>query len=223
MIELRKVGKSFASRVLFKNVTATLKAGRVHLLTGSNGSGKSTLLRMIAGLTRPTAGEIVLEDEDVLMGYLGHSTFVYGNLTAVENLAFWQRAYGQTADERDILSMLAHVGLAPFAHTRAGVFSRGMTQRLALARVLLLKPAVYLLDEPETGLDKASRELLHDEMKRARDNGACVVWVSHLARETSLADMEFELSQKTLVEKALAETPSVGHVVQAAAAGEDAC
>lgn len=217
MIELRKVGKSFASRVLFKNVTATLEAGRVHLLTGGNGSGKSTLLRMIAGLTRPTAGEIVLEDEDVLMGYLGHATFTYGNLTAVENLAFWRRAYGQAASEKDILSMLAHVGLAPFAHTRAGVFSRGMTQRLALARVLLLKPAVYLLDEPETGLDKASRELLHDEMKKARDNGACVVWVSHLARDTRLADVEYELTQKTLVERPLEARD------QTLVAGEGAC
>ena len=222
MIELRKVGKSFASRVLFRNVTATLEAGRVHLVTGSNGSGKSTLLRMIAGLSRPTAGEIVLEDEDAPMGYLGHSTFVYGNLTAVENLAFWQRACAKKAREKDILSMLAHVGLAPFAHTRAGVFSRGMTQRLALARVLLLRPAVYLLDEPETGLDRTSRELLHEEMKKARENGACVVWVSHLARDMDLADVVYELAGKTLVER----TPTPGKEKAreaAAAAGEAAC
>ena len=203
-ITLKKLSKNFASRALFKNVTASFAAGAVHLVVGRNGSGKSTLLRMIGGLVRPSSGEIAFAHEDVLIGYLGHATFLYPNLTARENLLFWQRAYKQPASEKDVLAMLARVGLAPFADTRAGVFSRGMTQRLSLARVLLLQPGICLFDEPETGLDTASRDMLHTEIARAAQRGACVLWVSHLAARTELAgtvpvDAVYEVKNKGLV------------------------
>ena len=197
-ITLKQLGKNFALRILFKNVSASFAAGAIHLVIGKNGSGKSTLLRMVGGLVRPSSGEILFADDNALVGYLGHSTFVYPNLTARENLLFWQRAYNQPASEKDVLAMLAHVGLAAFADTRAGIFSRGMTQRLSLARVLLLRPSICLFDEPETGLDKTSREMLYHEMKLARDRGACVLWVSHLAGDTSLADMVHEVRGKGL-------------------------
>lgn len=197
-ITLKKLSKNFASRVLFKNVSASFAAGAVHLVTGRNGSGKSTLLRMIGGLVRPSAGDIVFAREEALIGYLGHSTFLYPNLTARENLLFWQRACNQSASDKDVLAMLAHVGLAPFADTRAGVFSRGMTQRLSLARVLLLKPDICLFDEPETGLDTASRDMLHTEIAAAARRGACVLWVSHMAARTDLADAIFEVKNKGL-------------------------
>ena len=197
-ITLKKLSKNFASRALFKNVTASFAAGAVHLVVGRNGSGKSTLLRMIGGLVRPSSGEIAFAHEDVLIGYLGHATFLYPNLTARENLLFWQRAYKQPASEKDVLAMLARVGLAPFADTRAGVFSRGMTQRLSLARVLLLQPGICLFDEPETGLDTASRDMLHTEIARAAQRGACVLWVSHLANDTNLADVVHEVRGKGL-------------------------
>lgn len=197
-ITLKQLGKNFALRILFKNVSASFAAGAIHLVIGKNGSGKSTLLRMVGGLVRPSSGEILFADDNALVGYLGHSTFVYPNLTARENLLFWQKAYNQPASEKDVLAMLAHVGLAAFADTRAGVFSRGMTQRLSLARVLLLRPSICLFDEPETGLDKTSREMLYHEMKLARDRGACVLWVSHLAGDTNLADMVHEVRGKGL-------------------------
>lgn len=197
-ITLKNLGKNFALRILFKNVSASFASGAIHLVIGKNGSGKSTLLRMIGGLVRPTSGEILFADEDVLVGYLGHSTFLYPNLTARENLLFWQKAYNKPASEKTVLDMLSHVGLAAFADTRAGVFSRGMTQRLSLARVLLLEPGICLFDEPETGLDKASREMLYVEMRKARDRGACVLWVSHLANDTNLADVVHEVRGKVL-------------------------
>lgn len=198
MIELKHVTKSFGSTILFKDVTASLHGGRVYLVTGRNGSGKSTLLRLIGGLTQPTMGEVVFTDDNARLGYLGHATFLYPNLTAVENLAFWQRACGQTVSTQAVMSMLDHVGLAPFAHTKAAVFSRGMAQRLSLARVLLLQPDIVLLDEPETGLDALSRVLLEDEVASARKRGACVLWVSHQAVERSRADAVFELSGRRL-------------------------
>ncbi len=199
MITLKHVSKSFASRLLFRDVTASFASGAVHLILGRNGSGKSTLLRLIGGLSRVTSGSIVFAREDARIGYLGHATFLYPNLTAYENLAFWQKAYGQSAQEQAILKMLAHVGLTPFAHSRVGVFSRGMAQRLSLARVLLLRPDIYLLDEPETGLDKTSRVLLQDEILKARADNACILWVSHLAEGQSLADSICTVQKKTLV------------------------
>ena len=199
MITLKHVSKSFAARLLFRDVTASFASGAVHLVLGRNGSGKSTLLRLIGGLSRVTSGEIAFARDDARIGYLGHATFLYPNLTAYENLAFWQKAYGQSAQEQAILKMLAHVGLAPFAHSRVGVFSRGMAQRLSLARVLLLRPDIYLLDEPETGLDKTSRVLLQDEILKARAGNACILWVSHLAEEQGLADTICTVQQKTLV------------------------
>lgn len=200
MIELKSVCKTYGARTLFKNVTASFAGGSVHLVTGRNGSGKSTLLRMIGGLSRVDSGEIAFADEDAVVGYLGHRTFLYPNLTAHENLVFWQRAYGRGADSQSVDRMLVHVGLAAHAHTRAGVFSRGMSQRLSLARVLLLAPPVLLLDEPETGLDTASRRLLLDEIDRARARGACVLWVSHLADGDGLADRVFEVRDRKLLE-----------------------
>ncbi len=206
MIALRSVTKSYGSLLLFKDVTVRFDAGRVHLVTGRNGSGKSTLLRLVGGLSDCTAGEIAFDDEDARMGFLGHATFLYPGLTALENLTFWQRAAGLSARRDDLLDMLDHVHLLPFAHCRAGVFSRGMAQRLSLARVLLLRPGILLLDEPETGLDTASRQLLATEVERARERGACVLWVSHQEEAQPLADTIWEVR---------------GHAV--APAGEGAC
>ncbi len=179
MIVLSHVSKSYGSLLLFEDVNAAFDAGHVHLVTGRNGSGKSTLLRMIAGLCGCTSGSITFSREDIRTGYLGHSTFLYPGLSALDNLAFWQKTAGLPAPRKHLLDALDHVGLLPFAHTRTAVFSRGMAQRLSLARVLLTVPDIFLLDEPETGLDSLSRTLLQYEVIRAAKRGACVLWVTH--------------------------------------------
>lgn len=202
LVSLSGVAKLFGSRVIFKGVTLDVTRGTVTLLVGPNGAGKSTLLRIMAGLGQPSAGTVDWNVPEAKVGYLGHSTFVYAGLTALENLAFWRDVYGlhgeldEEGRERALLDILQRVELAPFAHERAGVFSRGMSQRLNLARVLLLQPQLLLLDEPSTGLDVRSADLLRREIAAAREAGAGVVWISHdFHGDAVLADRVVALEQ----------------------------
>ncbi len=178
MLHLHRVAKIFGLKAVLRNVSCSFAPGSITLLAGDNGAGKSTLLRLAAGLSRPTAGEVA-RAENAVVGYVGHATFLYPGLTALENLAFWARVYGTSRERGRLLELLDQVGLAAHAHERAGVFSRGMAQRLNLARVLMRPADILLLDEPGTGLDVSSRELLRAQMRAARDRGACVVVVSH--------------------------------------------
>lgn len=216
LLELAGVAKAFGPRLLFRGVNLRVKAGEVALLVGANGAGKSTLMRIMAGLSRPDAGRVdcVLDPEQV--GYLGHATFIYPGLSARENLIFWLKAAGlphalrsqgnnathsvHPADWVD--EVLTLVGLSRHAHDRAGVFSRGMAQRLNLARLLLFRPRLLLLDEPGTGLDTASRGLLRDVVREARASGAAVVWISHdQAEDARLSDRVLRLEHRTLTEE----------------------
>lgn len=188
MLELVRVAKVYGVKVIFKDVSCAFAAGSVTLLVGGNGAGKSTLMRIMAGLSRPSAGTARVK-EPARVGYLGHATFLYPGLTAIENLAFWREAYGLKLSAAELGACLARVGLEAHAQERAGVFSRGMAQRLNLARVLMQVPDVLLLDEPGTGLDAASLALLRREVAAARNRGACVVLISHdLAGDAPLAD-----------------------------------
>ena len=193
-IELRKVAKTFGAKLILRDATCRFDAGTVSLITGENGAGKSTLLRIIAGLTAPSAGSVQITPDDTRIGYLGHSTFLYPALTA-----FWQKACGLASDRKTLTDMLGHVGLARHALTRAGVFSRGMKQRLSLARVLLQKPGILLLDEPGTGLDAASHGLLDEEIRNAAARGACVIAVSHdVEHDRALADAVYVIRDRVL-------------------------
>ena len=129
MLELVRVAKVYGVKVVFKDISCAFAAGSVSLLVGGNGAGKSTLMRIMAGLSRPSAGAAKVADQ-ARVGYLGHATFLYPGLTAVENLAFWREAYGLKLTRDDIMAGLARVGLEAHAHERAGVFSRGMAQAL---------------------------------------------------------------------------------------------
>ena len=111
MLELARVAKIYGVKVVFKNVSCAFAAGSVSLLVGGNGAGKSTLMRVMAGLAQPSAGA-VRQDDDLRVGYLGHSTFLYAGLSALENLNFWREAYGLRLSRQDLLACLERVGLA---------------------------------------------------------------------------------------------------------------
>lgn len=177
LLGLRKVRKEYDPHVILREVTLDVRPG-VTLLTGANGAGKSTLMRIMAGLEKPTTGEVEYASETP-PAYLGHATCLYAGLTALENLRFWDQAYGGDASPGHLREALERVNLARRAEDRAGTFSRGMAQRLNLARVLLRTTDLWLLDEPDTGLDVASTELLLREITAARAAGKAVVWISH--------------------------------------------
>ena len=199
MLTLCGVGKRFGSRTVLRGIDATLDAGTLSLLVGPNGAGKSTLLRIMAGLIQPDTGTVERRCADTELAYLGHATFLYGGLTALENLAFWERLYGGNTSENGLMAALKRVGLERFADVRAGVFSRGMAQRLNLARVLLRAPRLLLLDEPGTGLDTRSLAMLRREVTALSAQGTAVIWISHdLAGDLPIADRVLELANRTL-------------------------
>lgn len=189
LIEARKVSKFFGSKLVFKNVSCAASPGEILLVAGANGAGKSTLLKLMAGLSRPSAGEVVDNCPAEKSVYLGHATFIYPAMSAKANLAFWAQMYGIDADEERLMALLDRVGLERVADERAGAFSRGMAQRLNLARVFLVEPQLVYLDEPGTGLDVKSLNLLRTEIRGLKDRGAAVVWISHhLQEDLTMAD-----------------------------------
>lgn len=189
MLQLHNVTHFYGDRLIFKDISFTLKAGSVTLLAGPNGAGKSTLLAIAAGLISPVTGSITLRNPNLRIAMLSHQSFLYPEMTALENLLFWSSVHQVPSSKEDVFAILSQVNLDDFALEKSKTFSRGMAQRLSLARVLLIKPDIMLLDEPGTGLDTASSIVLHQEIDNARKRGIAILWVSHsLKNDISLAD-----------------------------------
>lgn len=195
LLRLTKVAKFYGDKLVFKGVDLDLSRGETLLVLGRNGAGKSTLLKVMSGLVRPTAGQVDNLADAARQAYLGHATFLYAGLTARANLAFWARMYGTRLNDDQLDELLDRVGLRRAAEEKAGTFSRGMAQRLSLARLFLMRPELLFLDEPDTGLDAPSRQLLARELSAMKEQGAALVWVSHrLESDRDLADRVLELT-----------------------------
>jgi len=187
-VQLEGVTKRFARNWALKSVSLTIPPGESVCLLGPNGSGKTTLLRIVATATRPTAGQALVfgyeaaDDGDAVrsrIGLLSHRTFLYGELTARENLRFAAGMYGIPPGNARLDAALADVGLAPAADTRVRAFSQGMAQRLALARATLHAPPLLLLDEPYSGLDADALQLLDRYLGSFLARGGTMVLVTH--------------------------------------------
>ncbi|MBT8762395.1 ABC transporter ATP-binding protein [Desulfohalobiaceae bacterium Ax17] len=199
LVSLKNIAHFFGQRLIFKDINLEILSGRVYILAGPNGAGKSTLLKIMAEIIEPSQGEVRLTLPREQIAYLGHQTFIYSSLSALENLNFWNSMYGLSLSEEELVQILKRVDLGPFVYEKAGNFSRGMAQRLSLARVIMLKPRLLFLDEPGTGLDKDSRDRLISEIEIARNDGAGVVWISHDIEEFSFSDHIFFLQGKKIV------------------------
>ncbi len=195
-VEADGLSKSFGRTPVLRDVTLRVVRGEALTIFGPNGAGKSTLLRLCATLTRPTGGCLRLFGSDAIgpevrrrIGVVSHQSFCYPDLTARENLTFFARAYGAAAPEAEAVSWLARVGLADVAHRPLRVLSRGMEQRLALARALLPTPDLVLLDEPWSGLDATAADVLTVLLATAKCEGRTVITVTHdLDRGLAIAD-----------------------------------
>ncbi len=210
LIEAVQLSKVYGLRPALQGVSFSLDRGEFALLLGANGSGKSTLLRLLSGLSKPTGGVIRIGGWDMpreamavraQIGLVAHRPMLYGNLTARENLDFCGKLYGLGADQRQrrVDELLRQVGLRRRADTLARTFSRGMQQRLSIARALLHQPALLLLDEPYTGLDQRAGELLDGLLRRALDDGRTIILSTHqLERAPSFAGRALVLSRGNL-------------------------
>jgi heme exporter protein A len=168
VITARKLGKSFGEKRVLRGVELELVRGGFAVVTGPNGSGKTTLLRICAGLALPSDGELHVDVVRAQVGYLGHEPLVYRELTALENLELYGRLYHVPERRERIGMVLERFGLWEVRHERVASYSRGMTQRLALCRVLLHEPALLVLDEPYTALDAQGVELLDTQLAELR-------------------------------------------------------
>ena len=186
--------KAYGARRALDGVDIDLREGETLAIVGPNGAGKTTLLRMLATLHRPTEGRLQMFGHDLpdmaqsvrpLLGYLGHDPLVYLDLTALQNLELFADLYGVPDPRERIEDLLDQVGLLPRAFEPVRTFSRGMAQRLGIARLLLHRPVLLLLDEPTSGLDAPGAALLD----RVVAGGTSVVLVTHdVERAVQVAD-----------------------------------
>jgi len=194
VIEARKLGRRFGEKRVLHDVDLELPRGGFALVTGPNGSGKTTLLRLCAGLMVPTAGGLRVEATRAEIGYLGHEPLVYRELSALENLELYGRLY-HVAERRERIGMLLErYGLWDVRHDRVGSYSRGMTQRLALCRVLLHDPQLLMLDEPYTALDTQGAELLDAQLAELLHERTFLVSTHDPARIAPLATVTLALA-----------------------------
>ena len=197
-LEARGLVREFVGFPAVDGIDFRLVAGRLLTVFGPNGAGKTTLLRILAGGLRPTRGQVLLEGEPVdladrgwrrRIGVVSHQGYLYGHLTASENLDFYGRLFGLGDLPERIPERLAAVGLEDRARSPVRVLSRGMRQRLALARALLHDPEIVLLDEPYTGLDAHAAAVLRGVLASLKDGRRTVVLVTHnLGQGLELAD-----------------------------------
>jgi heme exporter protein A len=194
LLDVRAVSKSYGGRPVIRDVSLSVAAGRVVALLGANGAGKSTLLRIAAGVVHPERGEVRIDGRRAddaaarrLVGLAGHASFLYGYLTVEENLDLYARLYRLRGDR--VAASLAVFNLRPHGRTRVRELSRGLVQRVSLARAILHDPAVLLLDEPLTGLDTEAAAALRSLIARLRADGRAVVMATHVPAEArELAD-----------------------------------
>jgi heme exporter protein A len=194
VIRVRHVGKRFGDKRVLRGVDLDVARGGFAVVTGPNGSGKTTLLRICAQLTLPTEGEVRVDVDRAAIGYLGHEPLVYRELTALENLDLYGRLY-RVGERRERTGMLLErFGLWDVRHDRVASYSRGMTQRLALCRVLLHDPALLVLDEPYTALDDQGVSLLDLQLEELRAEHTFVVSTHDPARTERFATMRLALA-----------------------------
>ncbi|MGC8837920.1 MAG: heme ABC exporter ATP-binding protein CcmA [Anaerolineae bacterium] len=188
MIEARGIVKAFGDHVVLRGLDLRVAEGEFLALVGPNGAGKTTLMRILATLSRPTRGELRIAGLDLRteapevrgrIGLVSHQPLLYGDLSAEENLRFYARLYDLRDAERRIQALLERVGLAAQRTSLVRTFSRGMQQRLAIARAILHDPPVLLLDEPDTGLDPHAAERLQALLDELATRGRTVLMTTH--------------------------------------------
>jgi heme exporter protein A len=187
-LEIQGLKKSFGLKPVLRGIDLTLGHGERMALMGANGAGKTTLLRILAALTKPGSGSVIIDGLNVerdaqqirrLVGFVAHQPYLYDELSAMENLLFFGKMYSVKDAQARSQQLLRRVGLEKRAADRVGTFSRGMVQRLSLARALLHNPQLLLLDEPDTGLDQEGVQIVTDLLDEHTRHGGTALFTTH--------------------------------------------
>lgn len=187
-IEVRKLTKAFGHQAALRGVDLQVGEGEFLALFGPNGAGKTTLIRIVASLARPTGGTVRIRGEELgkagtslrqQIGLISHNPLLYGDLTPDENLRFFARMYDLEDPAARIDAVLEQVGLLARRHDPVRTFSRGMVQRLTIARAILHDPAIMLLDEPYTGLDLQAADMLRAVLEELAASNRTVILTTH--------------------------------------------
>lgn len=188
VIFTRGLTKRLGRMDALRSVDLRVEQGRITALIGPNGAGKTTLLRILSTLMRPDSGEVIVNGYRLpaqagtvrrMIGAVFHHPMVYGDLNARENLRFHARLHNLNKPDKDIDRLLIGLGLVPDRVEPVRTYSRGMIQRLALAKALLHQPEVLLLDEPFTGLDTQSADRLNSLMAKETERGCTILFSGH--------------------------------------------
>lgn len=219
VLQIEKINKYYGRTRILKDVTFTLKSGEFLVIFGDNGAGKSTLLKILAMFLNPGSGNIFISNTDIKknseiyrksIGVVSHEILLYNDLTAYENLELFGSLYNVRNLKERIDSVLETVGLLERASEPIRNFSRGMQQRLTVARATLHDPSILLLDEPYTGLDQNASGILNQILQKARKNGKSAIITTHnIERGFAIADEIAILKRGSIVYKNRKEQTSI--------------
>ncbi|MCK4757321.1 MAG: ABC transporter ATP-binding protein [Thermoplasmata archaeon] len=217
ILKAKGIRKSFGKKNVLNGLDIELQKGDVYVLFGSNGVGKTTLVKILATLTEQDKGDIShfgmsgeehTRDIRRKIGFMSHEPYLYRDLTAWENLAFFADLYSIENKEKKIEEMLKMVELYHRSFDRVGSFSRGMKQRLALARTLLHSPELILLDEPYSGLDLNAQNMLNGLIKKMNGQGATFFIITHdIEKGMEIASRGGVLSKGRIIDEDIGKEP----------------
>jgi len=188
VIEIKELKKQADDKMILRGIDLSIEKGETVGILGPNGAGKSTLLKVIATLIKPSTGQVTIGGYDLkknqgeikkLFGYLPHSSLLYDHYSPLENLVFFGNLYGVENARERALELVKEVGLSFFLNEPVKNFSRGMIQRIAIARAIIHEPELLLLDEPHTGLDQSAITILNNVILGMKAKGVTTLMVTH--------------------------------------------
>ena len=207
--DIRGLTRTFGHHRALRGLDLKVEREECLAIFGPNGAGKTTLIKILATIMRPSGGKVLVEGIDLKgrpedirrhLGVVTHHTFLYANLTAYENLEFYGKLYDVPSPKGRIHEVIEQVGMTSRMHDRVGTFSRGMQQRTSIARAVLHRPNIMLLDEPEAGLDQDAVELLWSILRDDGGGKRTILLITHsLDRGLELCDRLVILDRGGLV------------------------
>lgn len=223
--KIQGLTKSFGSRLALRGLNLEIEPGKSVVVFGPNGAGKTTLIKILATVMSPTSGTILVNGQDLKshapeirrhIGLVTHQTLLYGNLSGYENLEFYSRMFDVPHRQARIREVISLVGMTARQHDRVATLSRGMQQRFSIARALLHKPSIVLMDEPETGLDQEAIPVLWNAMPDETGVKRTVILVTHnLERGLELGERLIIMNRGGIVYEGVRESMDLSGLKEA--------